>query len=118
METYKKIQGFENYSVSDFGNVRNDKTCHRNGYDMVRLRKEKWTYKNDIHRLVAITFLTNPENKNVLTTLITIDKIITLSNYVLLHIHKIVKINQWAKRIQVELKECAGIRKRINGQHK
>ena len=25
METYKKIQGFENYSVSDFGNVRNDK---------------------------------------------------------------------------------------------
>jgi len=25
METYKKIKGFENYSVSDFGNVRNDK---------------------------------------------------------------------------------------------
>ena len=30
---------------------------------MVRLRKENKTYKNDIHRLVAITFLTNPENK-------------------------------------------------------
>ena len=27
METYKKIQGYENYSVSDFGNVRNNKTC-------------------------------------------------------------------------------------------
>ena len=26
VETYKKIEGFENYSVSDFGNVRNDKT--------------------------------------------------------------------------------------------
>ena len=26
VETYKKIEGFENYSVSDWGNVRNDKT--------------------------------------------------------------------------------------------
>ena len=49
--------------------MRNDKTCrilknsHRNGYHMVRLRKENKTYKNDIHRLVAITFLPNPENK-------------------------------------------------------
>jgi len=26
VETYKKIEGFETYSVSDWGNVRNDKT--------------------------------------------------------------------------------------------
>ena len=26
MEEYKKIQGFDNYSISNLGNVRNDKT--------------------------------------------------------------------------------------------
>ena len=69
VETYKKIEGFENYSISDFGNVRNDKTgrilkqSHRNGYQMVRLQKDNKTYKNDIHRLVAIAFIDNVDKK-------------------------------------------------------
>ena len=69
VETYKKIEGFENYSISDFGNVRNDKTgrilkqSHRNGYQMVRLQKDNKTYKNDIHRLVAIAFIDNLDKK-------------------------------------------------------
>ena len=64
-ETYKKIEGFETYSVSDWGNVRNDttgrilKNSHRTGYPMVRLQKDNKTYKNDIHRLVAIAFIDN-----------------------------------------------------------
>ena len=50
VETYKKIEGFENYSVSDFGNVRNNKTGRilkenimPNGYLHMGLRKDKKT---------------------------------------------------------------------------
>ena len=63
METYKKIQGFENYSVSDFGNVRNDKfgKCIKGrddgyGYIRVCLINNKKKHDKSIHRLVAITF--------------------------------------------------------------
>ena len=69
VETYKKIEGFEVYSVSDHGNVRNDKTgrilkqSHRNGYQMVHLQKDNKQYNNDIHRLVAIAFIANIETK-------------------------------------------------------
>ncbi len=48
VETYKIIEGFEKYSVSDHGNVRNDKTGRimkqnilPNGYMQIGLRKEK-----------------------------------------------------------------------------
>ena len=70
VETYKEIKGFENYSVSDLGNVRNDKTgrvlkesndgC---GYLKVDLRENKTRHTKKIHKLVAAAFLLNPENK-------------------------------------------------------
>ncbi len=47
VETYKNIEGFENYSVSDYGNVRNDKTGRilkpdfNRGYFRVCLMKNK-----------------------------------------------------------------------------
>ena len=70
METYKKIKGFENYSVSDFGNVRNDKfgTCIKrrdttNGYLRVCLMKDDKKFDKLIHKLSAEAFLPNPENK-------------------------------------------------------
>ncbi len=70
VETYKKIEGFENYSVSDFGNVRNDKTgrilksgCDTCGYLRVCLMKNKTKHFKSIHRLIAEAFLLNPENK-------------------------------------------------------
>ena len=70
IETYKKIEGFENYSVSDFGNVRNDNTgiilkpgIVTSGYYMVVLRQDKRGSTRKIHRLVAKAFLLNPENK-------------------------------------------------------
>ncbi len=71
IETYKKIKGFENYSVSDLGNVRNDKTgrvlkesTDGRGYLKVDLRKNKTKHTKRIHKLVAQAFLANPEDKN------------------------------------------------------
>ena len=71
METYKIIEGFENYSVSDFGNVKNNKTGRQLkpgkdqlGYELVILtsgNKSRSTKK--VHRLVACGFLENPNNK-------------------------------------------------------
>lgn len=65
-ETYKPIVGFPLYEVSDFGNVRNIKTCkilknrpNGNGYLRVDLRNEGKTFKKYVHRLVAETFLDN-----------------------------------------------------------
>ena len=70
METYKKIQGFENYSVSDFGNVRNDKTgkiknvnVDIKGYVRVNLSSKTERKNKFIQRLVARAFILNPENK-------------------------------------------------------
>lgn len=68
MEYYKKITGYENYSISNLGNVRNDKTGRilkvykkENGYLQVQLGGK--TVPKYIHRLMAITFLKQEENK-------------------------------------------------------
>ena len=69
VEQWIKIAGFDKYSVSDQGNVRNDKTKRilklddRKGYFQVNLRNDKKTSKRKIHRLVAGAFLPNPEKK-------------------------------------------------------
>ncbi len=70
VETFKNIEGFENYSVSDYGNVRNDTTSrilkgreNRDGYLRVCLMKNKKSHDKLIQKLVAAAFLLNPENK-------------------------------------------------------
>lgn len=70
MIEWKKIDGFENYSVSNTGLVRNDITGKKlkmhignHGYYMVNLwgnDKGNWRL---IHRLVATAFITNTKNK-------------------------------------------------------
>ncbi len=69
MEIWCKIENYENYSVSDFGNVRNDQTGRilkgsfdKKGYNLVglKLNGKRTIYK--IHRLVATYFCEN-ENK-------------------------------------------------------
>lgn len=68
MEEYRKIKNLENYSVSNLGNVRNDKTgrllkfyTKPSGYKQVQLgRREKPRY---VHRLVAEAFIINSDNK-------------------------------------------------------
>lgn len=69
MEIWKNIEFFEQYSVSSFGNVRNNITGkilkprkHTNGYVRVILCKNKKHYDYYIHRLVAQAFIPNPNN--------------------------------------------------------
>ena len=65
---WKTIVGF-NYSVSQSGQIRNDKTGqifkpwkNRNGYAGVTLWKNGTPTKQFVHRLVAQAFIPNPEN--------------------------------------------------------
>lgn len=69
-EIWKQVNDFENYEVSTLGNVRNIKTGKilkqsvKDGYKQIALLgiNRKKSFKT--HRLVALTFLENPENKS------------------------------------------------------
>lgn len=68
METFIKITNYPNYSISDLGNVRNDKTgrilkfyVKPSGYKQVQLGRK--TIPQYIHRLVAQAFIPNIDNK-------------------------------------------------------
>ena len=71
MEQWKTIQGYENYEVSSEGRIRNKKTGKilkpvkkSNGYLQITLCKDSKHHKVfSVHRLVAIYFIPNPENK-------------------------------------------------------
>ncbi len=65
-ETYKVIEGCDNYLVSNFGNVKNSKTgrvlksiIQATGYTAVNLNGKTLL----IHRLVCKAFIPNPCNK-------------------------------------------------------
>ena len=81
-EIWKDIEGFSNYQISNFGNVKtkerdytnnlghnvhiNEKIMSfstRSGYSVVNLRKNNKRFSKQIHRLVAEAFIPNPENK-------------------------------------------------------
>ena len=72
-ECFLPIGDFDNYFVSNFGNIKNRKTNRilkpsndKDGYKYVVLSKNgiKKTFK--VHRLVGIAFLENPENKQMI----------------------------------------------------
>jgi len=70
MEEYKRIDGYENYEVSIYGEVVNTKTgnclkgsVNQSGYLMVGLYDGKKRVLRPMHRLVALAFIPNPENK-------------------------------------------------------
>ena len=72
-EIWKKIEGFEDYSVSNHGRVSNDKRnrvlkghVHYSGYNRTALYKNKVMFQKRVHRLVAIAFIPNPENKPII----------------------------------------------------
>ena len=69
METFRIIEGFENYSVSDHGNVKNNKTARimkqtiQLGYHSVALTTGATKFNRKVHILVLNAFLNNLENK-------------------------------------------------------
>ena len=70
VEEYKIIKDFENYEVSNLGNVRNNKTgrvlklqIDTHGYYRVSLCKDGKPFNKKIHKLVAEYFIPNPFNK-------------------------------------------------------
>ena len=69
-DTWSKIEGFPNYSVSNTGRIRNDvngkvksTSCDSNGYNFVDLYNKGSRTKMRVHRLVGEAFVDNPENK-------------------------------------------------------
>ena len=69
MELWQKIKNFEIYEISNFGNIRNIltnkmlKPSIKAGYYNVSLTHNKIRKGLKIHRLVALAFIENPENK-------------------------------------------------------
>ena len=69
-EIWKKVQGFDNYEVSNLGRVRNVNTglikkqrMTHNGYMIVDLKHSGIKSTKYVHRLVAQSFIPNQNNK-------------------------------------------------------
>lgn len=70
LEVWKKIEGYENYSVSSWGKVRNDvsgdliaQEKNPKGYMRVSIGSIGKRHHLKVHRLVAQAFVPNPEGK-------------------------------------------------------
>jgi hypothetical protein len=70
-EEFRVIKGFQNYEISNFGNVKNNKTgrilkpgINSHGYKNVTLYIDGKYFQKKIHKLVAEHFIVNPHNKN------------------------------------------------------
>ena len=69
-ETFLSVPGYEGlYEVSDKGNVKSlrsgkllKQSNNKDGYKMVSLTKNGKSKGFSVHRLVALTFIPNPEN--------------------------------------------------------
>jgi hypothetical protein len=72
MEQWKKIEGYDNYFVSDRGFIRNSRTKSylegsktKQGYTSVALSNKGKVKNFLVHRLVAQAFIPNTENKEI-----------------------------------------------------
>ena len=71
-EQWKKIDGYENYKVSNRGRIRNTKTrkfldgsVNNCGYVKICLYRDNKQKTYQLHRLVALAFVENPEHKEL-----------------------------------------------------
>lgn len=70
MELFKVIEEFPNYKISNLGNIINSKgeklsigkRKSNSGYIQVRLCNKGKYYYRYIHKLIAVTFIPNPNN--------------------------------------------------------
>jgi hypothetical protein len=68
-EVWLQINDYDNYEVSNIGNVRNKKTgrilrpANKGGYLIIGLYKNSKSKIFQVHRLVTSAFIPNPENK-------------------------------------------------------
>lgn len=69
-EIWKLIDQFPNYNVSNLGNIKNIitnkplKILNKEGYGSVSLKYDELKKGFKVHRLVALAFIENPENKS------------------------------------------------------
>lgn len=70
MEIWKTVIGFENYEISNLGNLRNKITgrykklsTNKEGYIRTSISNKEKVISIAVHRLVAIEFVENPEGK-------------------------------------------------------
>ena len=69
IEVYKLVKDYDKYSISNFGNVKNNfnnkllKIQKSSGYSTIGLNQNNKRNALLIHRLVAQAFIPNPENK-------------------------------------------------------
>lgn len=70
VETFVKIEGFDNYEVSNLGKVRNIKSgrilkpsLNKNGYLRLWLCKNNKRKHLYLHRIIATAFIDNPDEK-------------------------------------------------------
>ena len=69
-EIWKSVEEYENYQISNLGRVKNIKTnrmlnpyINECGYQKISLCINKKTKSFSLHRLIALNFIPNPENK-------------------------------------------------------
>lgn len=68
-ETWKKLNGYDGYWISSIGRIKSPKgniikgSKIKSGYIVVSLKKDGKFISKKLARLVAITFIPNPENK-------------------------------------------------------
>jgi len=70
-EEWRKIEGYDKYEVSNLGQVRRGgrvlkpyvKPGNTTSYNLIYLCKDGVRIHKQVHRLVALAFLPNPENK-------------------------------------------------------